>query len=240
MSISLILLLMIAVPAAILYVGRRRILRSAAGFLVRNETERQCDAIVLLNGNISTRAYRAVELYNKYPAPVLLARLADTEEVRLGVIPNISDTTGALLSRLGVANADVEILSSDRWVAGTRDEAILLCSHIRTHGWRSVAIVTDAFHTRRAKWTFRHVMRDDSVEFYCVATRFSVDLADRWWRSEYGLVQVVIEYIKFAHYVWLERADRDRPRPEAADLPPAAETRRYVAGYPPASSSEPD
>lgn len=239
MSFSLILLL-IGALAVILYVGRRQVLRAAAGFLVQNDAERPCDAIVLLNGNISTRTYRAVELYRTHRAPVLLARLADTEEVRLGVIPNISDATGELLRRLGVADPDVEIVSSDRWVAGTRDEAILLCGRIRAGGWRTVAIVTDVFHTRRAKWTFRHVMGDDSVEFYCTATRYSVDLADRWWRSEYGLVQVVIEYLKFAHYVWLERSFKSRPRPGLEDLPPAAETRRYVAGYPPASSSDPD
>lgn len=240
MSNLFTLLIALIALAAVLYMVRRRALRAIASFLVLDETERPCDAIVLLNGNISTRTYRAVQLYKKYRVPILLARLADTEEVRLGAIPNISDATGVLLRRLGVADSDVEILPSDRWVAGTRDEAILICARIRAEDWRTVAIVTDAFHTRRAKWTFRHVMRDESVEFYCVATRYSLDLAHWWWRSEYGLVQVVIEYIKFAHYVWLERAARARPRPEAADLPPVAETRRYVAGYPPASGSDPD
>lgn len=215
---------------AVVYWGRRRILGALGAFLVIEETGRSCDVMLLLNGNISTRAYRAVELYKNRRTPIVLARLADTEEVRLGVIPNISEATRELLIRLGVRRSDITLLASERWVAGTWDEAILLCAHMRARGYRSAAIVTDAFHTRRARWTFRNVMRDDSIVFSCVATRYSVNLMDRWWRTEYGLVQVFVEYIKFLHYRHIHRGARHRPPPSEEDLPAAAEARRLVAG----------
>ena len=214
-----------------LYSTRRLILRALARFLVVDDCRRPCDAIVLLNGNISTRTYRAVELYKRNRTPILMARLADTEEVRLGVIPNISDATRDLLSRLGVSEIDITVLSSDHWVAGTWAEAIILCAHIRARAYRTVAIVTDAFHTRRARWTLRKVMRDDNVEFFCAATPYSLGLTDQWWRSEYGVVNVIIEYIKFAHYQRMQHGVKRRPPPSETDLPPADETRRFVSGY---------
>jgi uncharacterized SAM-binding protein YcdF (DUF218 family) len=223
------MLLLIALAAAA-YAGRRVILRSVGRCLIDTAGERPCDAIVIMNGNISTRPYRAAELYKRHNAPVLLARLADTEEVRLGVIPNVSDATRELLLRLGVDRADIELLRSDRWVAGTWAEAILLCARIRSRGWRRVAIVTDAFHTRRARWAFRKVMRDDNVEFFCVATPWSLKLADRWWQSEYGLVQVITEYIKFLHYRRLQRAAKRGAPPAESDLADMGEARGLVSG----------
>jgi uncharacterized SAM-binding protein YcdF (DUF218 family) len=216
--------------AAGVYSARYWVLRKIGRFLVVDDDPVSCDAIVLLNGNLSTRAYRAVEVYNRYRAPILIARLADTEEVLLGVIPNISDATRELLIRRGVAAADIIVVTSNRWVAGTWAEAILLCARIRKSGYGAVTIVTDAFHTRRARWTFRKVMRDDKVEFACAATAYSLKLADQWWRSEYGLVQVFVEYIKFGHYRRLQHAAARRDPPAERDLPPLARTRREVTG----------
>lgn len=216
--------------AAVLYSARYWMLRKIGRFLVVDDGQRTFDAIVLLNGNISTTTYRAVELYNERRAPILIARLADTEEVRIGVIPNITDATRDLLLRRGVAGDDIDVLCSDRWVAGTWGEAIMLCDRIRENRYRAVTIVTDAFHTRRARWTFRKLIRDKDVAFTCAATRYSLNLVDRWWRSEYGTVQVVIEYIKVVHYQRMQRAAKRRGPPSELDLPPADQSRRAVSG----------
>jgi len=222
--------LAVALAAAVLlYCARRRVLRAIAAFLVVDDAGGGCDAIVVMNGNISTRSYRALDLYAHSRAPVLMARLADTEEVRLGVIPNITDATRRLLVMRGVPASDIHVLTSQRWVAGTWAEAIILCAALRERGCRRVSIVTDAFHTRRARFAFRGVMGDDNVVFQCAATRYSLGLMDRWWRSEYGLVQVVVEYIKFVHYLRLRRRARRR-RPSESDLPAAASGRRLVSG----------
>ena len=215
---------------ALAYATRRPVLRALARPLVALDEVGACDAIVLLNGSISTRPYRAAELYRAHSAPVLLARLADTEEVRLGLLPNINDTTGRLLIRLGVPEVDVRVLDSDRWVAGTRAEAVMLCDHIRTHGYRRVAIVTDAFHTRRARWTFRRVIGDPGVEFVATATAFSLGAVERWWQSEYGLVQLITEYVKFAYYRCIEGSKQLRPPAMPTELPPEEPVRKLVSG----------
>lgn len=235
---SVLIWLAAIAAVAVLYSARYRVLRKIGRFLVVDDGQPPCDAIVILNGNISTRTFRAVDLYKRHRAPVLIARLADTEEVRLGVIPNISDATRELLLRRGVPDDDITVLVSDRWIAGTWAEAILLCDRIRSKGYRRVAIVTDAFHTRRARWAFRRVMGDDGVVFACAATPYSLALADQWWRSEYGLVQVVVEYIKFLHYRRMARRQGSGRVPSLQDLPPAAPVRQQVIGESPDARSQ--
>ena len=51
-------------------------------------------------------------------------------------------------------------------------------------------------------WAFHRIL-GEGFEIRCARSRFSEGLAGQWWRSEYGLVQVVIEYLKFAHY-WMQ------------------------------------
>ncbi len=216
--------IIIAAAVALLLALRRPLLRAAVRPLVAtDEIARPCDAIIVMNGNISTRPRLAARLHRMLAAPVLLARLADTEEVRLGVIPNVSEATRRLLIRLGVAPEQAVLVASDRWIAGTWAEASLLCDTIRERGWRRVVIVTDCYHTRRARWTFRRLMADSAVEFLCAATPYSLGTRSWWWRSEYGLVQVTVEYLKFLHYIRLARRHRG---PATAPALPSADTVR--------------
>ena len=180
MSILTICLLTVGL-LAIIYATRHRLLHAAGSFLISHERENEnCDVIVLMNGNISTRPFCAIKLHQKYRVPILIARLADTEEVRLGVIPNISEATRDLLVRLDVPPGEIHLLQSEHWIAGTWGEAVLHCTYIRANNYRNVVIVTDAFHTRRARWAFRKVMRNNDINFRCVATRYSLDIASQW------------------------------------------------------------
>lgn len=235
---SLYILAAAVLALIVLYSARRRVLRTTARLLVVNDAAASCDAIVLLNGNISTRAYRAAELHRRTGAPILMARLADTEEVRIGVLPNITDATRDLLLHRGAPADSVRVVSSDRWIAGTWAEAMLLAERIRAAGWREVAIVTDAFHTRRARWTFRTAMAGEPVVFTCAATPFSLGLIDRWWRSEYGVVQVIIEYIKLIYYRFAYGKAARRGPPSVHDLPPVDMARRQVAGEGPGQAPD--
>lgn len=209
--------------AALAWVCRRPLLRAAGRFLVIDDDAGEVDAIVLMNGSISTRPYLAAELYRRRPSPVLLARLADTEEVRMGVIPNVSDATVTLLERLGVARGDIHLLGAEGWVAGTWSEALLHRDFLVEQGLTRIVVVTDAFHTRRARWVFRR-LAGNGLSVCCAATPFTRELAGSWWASEYGVVQVVVEYLKFLHY---RRKYRDFPT-RRGDLPPAVAARRVT------------
>ena len=225
------ILLLAAGILLLLYLGRRPILGRIGQFLVdADRPSPDPDLIVLMNGNISTRPFLAADLYKQHKAPIVLARLSDTEETRMGVIPNISEATRDLLIRLGVDGDDVFLLKSDRWIAGTWYEAILHCKFIRENGYQRIAIVTDAFHTRRAVWTFRKNKPDTGVTFFGAPTRFSMGLVSKWWHSEFGLIQVVNEYLKFLHYRRLARSVKAHEPPSEEDLLPEEQIRPVICG----------
>ena len=213
----------------IIYLLRQSLLRRVGSFLISEEPEVETyDAIIIMNGNISTRPFRAAELYKQRPAPIIIARLADTEEVRMGVIPNISEATRSLLEKLGIPSQDIHLLNSERWVSGTWGEAIMLCKCIRENGYKNITIVTDAFHTRRAAWTFRKIMQNNDVQFSCHITHYSKNLESQWWRSEFGLIQVINEYLKFIHYRRLAKTIRPNISPTESELPMADEVRAQI------------
>ena len=220
----------ILVALGLLYLFRRTLLRAVAGFLVVSpEAPQPCDAVVLMNGNISTRPYRAAELARENDCPVYLARLADTQEVRMGIIPNISEATQRLLIELGVPESQVRLVKSERWIGGTWDEALLLCPLLKADGHLRVSIVSDAFHTRRARWTFSKMASNPEMSFNTVSSRYSEGIRSAWWVSEYGLVQLVVEYLKLGHYaIRFLKAGKNLPR--ESDLPMAREVRPIVSG----------
>ncbi|MFT5116077.1 MAG: uncharacterized SAM-binding protein YcdF (DUF218 family) [Parasphingorhabdus sp.] len=225
-SAALLLLL-----ATLIFFARKIILSRIGNFLLINNTRApDFDAMVVMNGNISTRVFYAAELYKKHPVPILIARLADTREVRMGIIPNISEASCKLLLKLGVTDDDIKLVDSERWISGTWGEAILLGGFIRAQNYTSICIVTDAFHSRRALWTFKKVIARDDIDIFCVATPYSRKLIKHWWRSQYGLVQVVVEYLKFVHYQRLARSLKKNPSVDETDLPMAREVWRLVSG----------
>ena len=217
--------------AALTWLLRHPILRRIGGFLVSSEgNAEQSDVLILMNGNISTRSFLAADLYQDTRNPIVFARLADTQEVRMGVIPNISAATRELLIKTGVPEDHIHLLKSDRWVASTWEEAILVCNFMQINGYRRGLIITDAFHTRRARWIFRKLKPNDEYSFECVATPFSKKLSTYWWCSEYAMIQVFQEYVKFLHYQWRWYFANRHRRPVESDLPLADDIRPQVIG----------
>ncbi|MEM7193902.1 MAG: ElyC/SanA/YdcF family protein [Pseudomonadota bacterium] len=193
--------------------------------LIETEEVSHADAIVLMNGNLSTRTYAAKSLCDRTGAPIFIVRLADTEEVSLGVIPNISEASVQLLHRLGVGDSSVHLLDTPYWIAGTWSEALAVRDFLDSKPVRNICIVTDLYHTRRACWTFRQVL-GSKYRITAYSTAFSRATRTEWWRSEYGLVQVAVEFLKFAHYRWSFFRGR-RPK-QLNDLPPAREIRSKI------------
>ena len=80
----------------------------------------------------------------------------------------------------------------------TYEEAVELRRLAQQHGWRSLIVVTDPFHTRRAGRTFRTLLPDVTISVSAAPDPYYE--ADRWWQDEYSLVAVFSEVIKLAFY----------------------------------------
>jgi len=83
-------------------------------------------------------------------------------------------------------------------VRNTYDEAVNLRKLVQRHGWYSLIVVTDPFHTRRAGRTFRTLLPD--VAIYLNATPNPAHDPRRWWRTREGLGFVMKEMAKLVFY----------------------------------------
>ncbi len=80
----------------------------------------------------------------------------------------------------------------------TYDEALNLRRLAQQRGWRSLIVVTDPVHTRRAVRTFSTLLPGVRVHVSAAPDpRFE---PGRWWRSEHGLVAVFNELLKLGFY----------------------------------------
>ena len=87
-------------------------------------------------------------------------------------------------------------------VSGTDDEAIALRNEIEKSHLDSIVIVTSAYHTRRALWTFEQILADKQV---VVGVAFAPpgEFTPRpwsWWLGFRGWRMVAGEYLKFVVY----------------------------------------
>lgn len=165
------------------------------------------EAILVLGGSYTyrERTEKAAELFKQGIAPRIY--LTDDGEVS-GWAPN--EATNPSFVELARRSLVAKGVPADRivilqpQVSGTIHEARLLSETARLAGLKSVLIVTSAYHTRRALWTFRRVFAENeqSVEFG-IASPVPGKQTPRpmlWWLTPTGWNFVAGEYVKIAVY----------------------------------------
>jgi uncharacterized SAM-binding protein YcdF (DUF218 family) len=105
------------------------------------------------------------------------------------------------ITQAGVPADHVEVLPQP--VNGTHDEAELVRQYAVNHGFKSVLIVTSAYHSRRALWTFSRVFRDTGIQLGLAAANTGEDSPRpaTWWLTVRGWRLVPTEYVKMIYYV---------------------------------------
>jgi uncharacterized SAM-binding protein YcdF (DUF218 family) len=188
---------------AVVYLLRTPILIGAARFLTVSDDLRPADAIYLLNGEIESRPAGAAELYHRGLAPVIVfAREEQTQSMEAGLMANLTDVTRALLRRFGVPDSAIVIVEPVRGVTSTLEEAEAFRAYAERSRPRTVIVVTNSMHTRRARWTLRRALDDLQVDVLAYPVPHRHFDETNWWRREAGQISYILEYIKFAHY-WL-------------------------------------
>jgi uncharacterized SAM-binding protein YcdF (DUF218 family) len=85
-------------------------------------------------------------------------------------------------------------------VDSTFDEAGSLARFLDAHPDATVAIVTDDYHTRRARRAFRKVLGDRARQLRFAATPVDGVAADNWWQTPAGFRTYVGETFKAGYY----------------------------------------
>ena len=179
---------------------------AGAKLLITEAPLAKADAIVVLGGsaNYKERAHEAARLLLDGHSQ----RILITNDNRQGPWSSVDqrnlyyyERAVEELKKAGVAEERVEVLPEP--VTGTHDEAELVRQYAINHGFRSVLIVTSAYHSRRALWTFSRVFRDTRIQIGLAAAPAEVETPRpaTWWLTRRGWRLVPTEYVKMIYYV---------------------------------------
>lgn len=184
------------------------ILTGYAGWLtVEDEWEEAADAAVALSGGDGERLHASIGLYREHRARAIL--LVGPDQPLLKVYTGGDSLTQAEAKRRIILSkripADSVIVATGAY--STWDEAQLTLREARARGWSTIVLVTDPFHTRRARATFRKVFQDESIRIlaYHLPPGRTTYNPKKWWSRERDFMAVITESIKIPYYVWRYR-----------------------------------
>lgn len=163
------------------------------------------DVILILAGSsvYQERARKAAEIYKQGVAPKIVLT-DDGEKGGWSKIeqrnPPFVELARSVLIAEGVPAEAIEIIKPND--SGTIHEARITIEKARRENWKTILLVTSAYHTRRALWAFEKVSENENTQFGIVAAPAGVQtpMPDYWWFSPHGWSLVAGEYVKSFYY----------------------------------------
>ena len=177
----------------------------AARVLVVRENVEHADAIVVLAGAAThlERAQQAARLYSEGRAPLIVLtndglRSGWSREQELN--PFFVERANAEIRRVGVPQEKIVVIPQA--LSSTYEEAVALRRYAIEHGLHSLLIVTSAYHSRRARWTFQQVFQQTGIRIGLepVPPGHQTPGLFTWWLSPGGWRFVASEYLKTVYY----------------------------------------
>ncbi|CAE10877.1 YdcF family protein [Wolinella succinogenes] len=183
---------------------RHELLERYALLFCIDTAQRGADAILVLGGNKSSRLPHAISLLKAGYAPLLLV----TEVKRYsnqtfdGLLRHESDEVVHILSSLHLPHHLIPSLKGG--ATSTYDEAYDFFAYAKDSNIRSIIIVTDAFHTRRALGAFLKVQRrlqEEKIQIQISPAPNTHFNEKDWYLTEAGLQAYILEGIKTFLYL---------------------------------------
>ena len=170
----------------VLVLSRRSWLPWLHDYLDVSQPPRPADVVVILGGNGPSRTATAVDLYTKG----MVSRM-----IISGCFPDL-DSGLAMIEEKGVPSTAIigVVHASTTW-----DEAKQVLALLQSEGATSALIVTDKYHTRRARATYAHLTKDLDIELTFVASSDKLT-SNNWWQTGSGRFRVLSEYAKLSYY----------------------------------------
>ena len=184
---TLVALLFLVTLCGAIYLARRPILRFAGESWVVNESMEHADAIIVLSDDnfYADRVTRAAELIREGKAPIVVA-----SGRRLRPYAGIAELMQHDLLERGVPKENIVVFPQD--ADNTREEAQALLPLVKQKHWRSVMVVTSNYHTRRARYIFRHIFPQD-IELAVVSARDGDFDPEEWWEKRKSFKELTRE-----------------------------------------------
>jgi uncharacterized SAM-binding protein YcdF (DUF218 family) len=163
------------------------------------------DAVVVLSGASTyvERTQKAAELYLQGRAPLVLLTDDHTRggwSRALQRNPYFVERATDELIKQGVPAEKIRIVPG--LASSTHDEVLLIKDYARVQGWRSLLVVTSAYHSRRALRSLRQSFADTGtvIGLEPVPPGSQTPSLAFWWLQVEGWRSVGGEFVKLVYY----------------------------------------
>ena len=151
------------------------------GFLVESDALRQVDALVVFSGN-NERIAQAAQLKKAgFASWVILTQAGDTSP---DMVARKLDVPGEML------------LIAPGQVTSTYEEALTVGQLMSQRGLKTCIVVTDPYHTQRARLIFREVLGQAGIDVWVYPVQDHWYRSTTWWQSWEGIQVTAQEYLK--------------------------------------------
>ncbi|MGK5092722.1 YdcF family protein [Deltaproteobacteria bacterium TL4] len=175
--------------------------RNYAEFLTIDNATKNSDAIIILSGNPLIRIPHALKLFQEqYSGRIFLTDEKKNYQFS-HLFPSNLELAVGIAKELNVTIAFEIIPSLKGGATSTFDEAQDLKEYVRIHALKRVILVTDAFHTRRARYAFNKVLGNPNLKIEMSAAPNPIFAEGNWWKSELGMENYTLEGLKFLVYL---------------------------------------
>ncbi|MEX0813262.1 MAG: YdcF family protein [Chitinophagales bacterium] len=198
---GLIAILFISLLPLSAYLFKFQILYATGNYLIAEDPLEKSDAIFVLSGGPFERGMAAMDIYFQgYSDTIICMGSVVPQDLRaLGFNYKESELIKHfLIHSMQIPEQHVKILPEG---SSTFEESAAILDYCQKQGFKTVIIVSSAFHTRRIQQTFKEKFKDRGIK---TIVRGHIRRHDPpyWWQNEQDMINVNNEYIKLLYYWW--------------------------------------
>ena len=192
------------------YTFQDSLLPPVARFLdVSSDDGGQFAFAVPLPGDDNTRTLVAAALVRTGRADRLAVVQGDTSpRIADLLVPSSAEVTRRVAIARGISPQRIVMLKGAS--TGTLTDLQLIGKLWETDPAARIAVVSNGFHLRRARWSARRELGERADLIRYIAAPFDHCHADNWWQTEAGFSWVTSEYFKLGYYIARYGSWRDR------------------------------
>ncbi|HTM52646.1 MAG TPA: YdcF family protein [Pirellulales bacterium] len=174
-------------------------LAAAGAWLDIGQAPAQTDFVLVLPGGPDTRPYVAAALVKAgFAREAILLKCRPSADDLVSGFPQGHEVEEKVLLARNVPAEKIHIVDSN--TVSTFSDAESLQVFLADHQDATTTIVTNDFHTRRARFSFRRVFGRDARRLYFVSAPTDRYSATNWWRHKRGLKAYGSEFLKLTYY----------------------------------------
>ena len=185
---------------------RKPLLTGYAGLFSVQTASKGADALVCLSGGKTTRVPETLRLWNQGYAPSVYLTDEKKRNKEFSKLETSNlEFASEVVKRMELNATWQTIPSVGDGATSTFDEAEDVLAYGKDKGWKRIIIVTDEFHTRRARYAFEKIFDDSGIVVEVAGAPNEVFSDDDWWQSDSGISCYFLETIKFPVYLFWDK-----------------------------------